>query len=527
MATWSVDAEALTLSGASAVNVTPSRFDVFIQTSEPATPWIEVYADAGGATNLAGQVGLELSPMHTADPAVTTNYFRRLGVRMLQARAREKSLALIRVTGCDPGTQYFYRIHATNDSGDAVSPPVGPLPSVTTERRNSLVVESRQLLVDVHHSVFPPSAEGAMGLLVADGADYPLASWVGDGAVSNQVYFDLSGLFSATTHENMQLTGSPSFQVTFPGPPNQASLVIDFSVPFSNATQVAMATSGSAIRSYVLDIRSVAGQANPPVGLYTNVWGTTIACAVTSATVGNATTQQVALGWVANGYDPTVGSNTSVQVTLTNDVVLTWNWKTQYWLDTEAGEHGSVDQPDQWVDAASVITIAAQPDVYYHVDSWGGTINGTSPGTDQLSVPMTQARAIIAMFAENTTANGVPQGWLAEHGFTNADWQAASLQDQDGDGMLTWEEYVAGTSPTNNADLFAVEIQYVRTNDTTTLIWPSVSNRLYKVWRSTDLAQGFRQLSGNLPATPPVNTFRAPAISTGTPRYYRISVTQR
>jgi hypothetical protein len=62
--------------------------------------------------------------------------------------------------------------------------------------------------------------------------------------------------------------------------------------------------------------------------------------------------------------------------------------------------------------------------------------------------------------------------------------------------------------------------------DAATLVWPSVSNRVYKVWRSTNLMDGFRQVSGKLPATPPANIYREPTAS-GQPAYYRISVERR
>jgi hypothetical protein len=141
---------------------------------------------------------------------------------------------------------------------------------------------------------------------------------------------------------------------------------------------------------------------------------------------------------------------------------------------------------------------------------------------DQLDVPMTQPRSIFAMFAENTTENGVPQRWLYENGFTNA-WETAGQIDHDHDGMLTWEEWVAGTSPTNLTDVLAVDFA-TDIGTSTTLVWPSVSNRTYKVWRSVDLQEGFWQVSGTIQATPPANTYRERTAPAGLPSFYRISV---
>ncbi len=54
-----------------------------------------------------------------------------------------------------------------------------------------------------------------------------------------------------------------------------------------------------------------------------------------------------------------------------------------------------------------------------------------------------------------TTSNGTAHAWLATHGITN-NQEAADMSDPDGDGALTWEEYQAGTDPTDPASVFCV-----------------------------------------------------------------------
>ena len=522
VALGSVSAHALTIDSGMAVNASPTQFDVFVRTSEPATSWLEVYADAGGTTNLAGAVGLEATPIHTGDPLLTTNYYRRGYIRNIQNAAAGKSVALHRVSGCAPETIYHVRVVATNGSGSAQWPTNGLL-AVTTEMENGFLMESRQLLVDLHPSVSPPDPMGAVGVLEVAGADYPIAAIVGDGAVSNQVYFDLGQLFSSSDHRNLAFSNAPLCTVTIYGQPEMPDLAAEFSIPFSNLTEVARAEYGEMIRSFILDIQSIHGQADPAVGLYTNVWGTEVSCSITNAALVNGTTQQVVSGWALVGNETTNGLDTALVFTMTNNAVLTWNWKTQYWLDTGAGVFGQVDKPDQWVDAGDVIAVTAQPDVYYHVDSWTGDTDGASLDGDTYNIPMTRARAIFALFAENISPNGVPQQWFDEQGL-EGDWETIGLLDQDGDGMLSWEEWVAGTSPTNTADVLKMDMEIHAVGNSSMLVWQSVSNRVYKVWRSTNLMEGFRQVSGNLQATPPVNTFNEPQMPAGQPVYYRISV---
>jgi hypothetical protein len=51
---------------------------------------------------------------------------------------------------------------------------------------------------------------------------------------------------------------------------------------------------------------------------------------------------------------------------------------------------------------------------------------------------------------EGTDENGVPYSWLTGHGLSE------SGTDDDLDGALTWEEYVAGTDPTNDMSFFQI-----------------------------------------------------------------------
>ncbi|MCF7863666.1 MAG: autotransporter-associated beta strand repeat-containing protein [Kiritimatiellales bacterium] len=114
---------------------------------------------------------------------------------------------------------------------------------------------------------------------------------------------------------------------------------------------------------------------------------------------------------------------------------------------------------------------------------------------------------------------GTPYGWLLQYGLTNYD--ADAMADIDGDGLLTWQEYVAGTDPTNSASVF--QITGVESTPQGAVIrWSSVSNRFYNLDWTTNLLEGFAVLPGatNLPATPPENVYTNPAAG-GMSSFYR------
>lgn len=61
--------------------------------------------------------------------------------------------------------------------------------------------------------------------------------------------------------------------------------------------------------------------------------------------------------------------------------------------------------------------------------------------------------------ATTTTPVAVPYVWLDDFGLAaTSDYETAAFSDTDGDGMAAWEEFVAGTTPTNAASVFLANI---------------------------------------------------------------------
>ena len=67
--------------------------------------------------------------------------------------------------------------------------------------------------------------------------------------------------------------------------------------------------------------------------------------------------------------------------------------------------------------------------------------------------------AIVANFSPDLAINNTPKWWLYQADTNWAtDFDAAALGDQDGDGVVTWQEYIAGTLPRSPASAFALNI---------------------------------------------------------------------
>ncbi len=120
---------------------------------------------------------------------------------------------------------------------------------------------------------------------------------------------------------------------------------------------------------------------------------------------------------------------------------------------------------------------------------------------------------------------GTPISWLYDHALTNypGGWTEAESDDRDVDGMRAWQEYVAGTDPTNPASVFAFTTLSAEAETNVVFAWNSASNRLYSVEWSTNLMENLWTAVPdltNLAASPPLNTVTVNVESANS--FYRI-----
>ncbi len=80
------------------------------------------------------------------------------------------------------------------------------------------------------------------------------------------------------------------------------------------------------------------------------------------------------------------------------------------------------------------------------------------------------------------TAQGTSIPWLEEYGLSEAD----EFVDNDGDGLLTWEEYVAGTIPTDSTSVLELN-SITSTPNGLVLVWQSIEGKKYSINTYTSL----------------------------------------
>ena len=145
-----------------------------------------------------------------------------------------------------------------------------------------------------------------------------------------------------------------------------------------------------------------------------------------------------------------------------------------------------------------------------------GVVVGTVPNELSYDCTVTHAAGQVQLLVEHSAFGQ----WQVEQfgSVTNAAGEAGL--DQDGDGMNNWDEFLAGTEPTNNMSLLMLSDTTEQDGPGYTLTWSGVSGHVYSVERSTNMMSDFATIQSDIPWMDPINTTTDDF--TGTPVFYRI-----
>ena len=160
---------------------------------------------------------------------------------------------------------------------------------------------------------------------------------------------------------------------------------------------------------------------------------------------------------------------------------------------------GSVSLSNGTYAAGSSLELLATPATYFRFGNWTG---GISAVTNPVTVVLNGDLTIQANFGEVFTTNyPTPHWWLAEHGYTN-DLETA-VTTIGANGFALWQSYIAGLDPNDPSSQLRLNLELSANAPAPVLSWSTISGRVYSVWCSTNLLEGFAPLDGatNLPWT--------------------------
>jgi hypothetical protein len=205
-----------------------------------------------------------------------------------------------------------------------------------------------------------------------------------------------------------------------------------------------------------------------------------------------------------NNYATTLGSSVTTRVAV-------------------AGAVGTVTQVTFFVEGKPIGSDTTAPfELSWQTLGYGaGSVTVRAQALDDAGPSAVSApAAVLITSSSDADQDALPDTW--ERTYFGGIYPQAGTNDADGDAAANWEEYVAGTVPTNDASVFEI-VTASNISDTNAVIqWSSVAGKTYAVDGGSNLTAGLSAIVSNLPATPPQNSYTN--TSGVFPAFFRIRV---
>ncbi len=276
---------------------------------------------------------------------------------------------------------------------------------------------------------------GASGRVLAPGGNTVTAGGGGGGRICVAVGLSPENRSLLLANQTPPATTLYSAHEGFTG-----ALSANPGIGYAHTNVIYLAQTGSftflSAGSYVLTIKGSPANYGTPLP---NAYGTVIDIPSGAWVTNSVTTpadesnglRRASLGWtltLPNGSPVDAGSGAEAVFQLTNDLDLTWRWTNEWRLIVTNGPNGSVNAGDYlpWYTNGTVLTgFSATPAGGYVFDRWIGEVPAELETNNPITVAMTQARTLEAVFV---VPGGTSRTWSGNGRWQDhANWSPAGM----------------------------------------------------------------------------------------------------
>lgn len=261
---------------------------------------------------------------------------------------------------------------------------------------------------------------------------------------------------------------------------------------------------------------------SPVNGTYSLTNNTPVTASVPALLFLSDSTRRTCEGWALSGHTPGTGTTAQLTFVITNHATLVWQWEWLYRVRTEVEGGGRIEPAEIWCRRGARPEWVALADPGYRFGNWLSVPSGATVASNRISFTVLTQRLLKASFVAELTRAGVPRPWLDAFGLGgNGNWEAASLEDADGDGMPAWAEWQADTDPTDARSRLALTGLALE-NGAGRIRWIGGNARTQVLEFAASPAGPWRPVATNLPPTPVTNAVTLPL--TGDAGFYRLRI---
>lgn len=178
-----------------------------------------------------------------------------------------------------------------------------------------------------------------------------------------------------------------------------------------------------------LAVASAYGTPSPVAGTSLVSYGDVVSASVVAPAPANGT-RHVCTGWTGTGSVPAQGTTESFPFVMTKPSSLTWQWRTDRWIDLSVVSGGNTSFQPQWIENGKTVSVSIVPDTHLFRISLSGDTQGVTVSGTRITFTADRPRTIrvtvdevkLPLSVESAHGLSIPQPGVYDYSWGGLVW---------------------------------------------------------------------------------------------------------